>query len=360
MCGKVLVIGAGAIGGVTGAVLHKAGVDVSILTRKGKNHDAIKKNGLKIEGISEPFDVKIFNDINQLEKKYDHILVAVKNIDTETAVKNLKKIIGKESLIYSLQNGFGNTDIMRKHLPKDQIVAGVVGWGATYLGEGQFRITSKSGDFILGFENGKNTNDPRLLEITKILNHWKKTIITDNILGYRWSKLLVNSVIAPMGGLLRLTVGEMLKHPKIGPIMGNLRDECLIIALAHNIALEKVDGMNVENFFYKPSKTDGFIRRLQGNLMSKIIITVSSRRHGKIYPSLLVDLERGRKTEIDYLNGYVKSKGKEKKIPTPINDFLVKAIHEIEKGKRSIGMANYPELAKSAALSQEKIKELNY
>jgi len=352
MSGKVLIIGAGAIGGVTGAMLHQAGIDVSILTRKGKNFDAIKKNGLIIEGIAKPFDIPVFSDIKQLSGTYDHILVAVKNVDTEIAVKKLKKIISNKTLVYSLQNGFGNTDVMRKFLPKDQIVAGVVGWGATYLGEGKFKIASTSGDFILGFEDGKNADDPRLLEIKKMLSIWKPTILTNNIIGFRWSKLFVNSIIAPMGGLLRLTVGSMLKDPKVAPIMGFLRDECLVVAEAHEIQLEKVDGMNIRNFFYKPGPNDGFFRRISGNIMSSIIINVSAKRHGNIYPSLLVDLERGRKTEVDSLNGYVVKKGKEKNIPTPINEFLVKAIHEIERGKREIGMENYQELASAAESSQ--------
>jgi 2-dehydropantoate 2-reductase len=160
-----------------------------------------------------------------------------------------------------------------------------------------------------------------------------------------------------MGGLLRKKVGTMLKDPQIAPIMGFLRDECLVIAEAYNIQLEKVDGMNIRNFFYKPAPNDGFFRRLSGNIMSSLIINVSAKRHGDIYPSLLVDLDRGRKTEVDYLNGYIVKKGIEKKIPTPINEFLVKAIHEIENGKRAIGMENYPELAQAAELSQEKIKE---
>ncbi|MHA1433896.1 MAG: ketopantoate reductase family protein [Candidatus Heimdallarchaeota archaeon] len=342
MKSKVLIIGAGAIGGVTGAIIHQAGVDVSILTRKGKNYDAIKKNGLIIEGIDTPFPVPIYNDIKQLTEPFDHILVAVKNIDTENAIKNLKKLLTNDTLIYSLQNGFGNTDVMRKHLPKEQIVAGVVGWGATYLGEGKFSVTSTSGDFILGFETGKNADDPRLLEIKEMLSIWKPTILTNNILGFRWSKLFVNSIIAPIGGLLRKTVGTMLKDPQIAPIMGFLRDECLLVAEAHNIQLEKVDGMNIRNFFYKPAPNDGFFRRLSGKLMSSIILNVSAKRHGNIYPSLLVDLDRGRKTEVDYLSGYVMKKGKEKNIPTPINAFLVKAIDE---------------LAKAAESSQEKIKD---
>ena len=149
MSSKVLIIGAGAIGGVTGAILHQAGVDVSLLTRKGKNYDAIKKNGLIIVGKDQPYPVPIFNDIKQLSEPFDHILVAVKNVDTENAIKNLKKLVSKKTLIYSLQNGFGNTDVMRQYLPKEQIVACVVGWGATYLGEGKFSVTSTTGDFIL-------------------------------------------------------------------------------------------------------------------------------------------------------------------------------------------------------------------
>ncbi|MFW9922867.1 MAG: ketopantoate reductase family protein [Candidatus Thorarchaeota archaeon] len=353
----VLVIGAGAIGGITAAILSKGGIDVQVLTRKGPHFDAIKKNGLIIEGHQEIYHFPVYSNIKDIKNKFNHILVAVKNTSTEDVAKQLKNVLLPTTLVYSLQNGFGNTDILAKYLPKEQIVAGVVGWGATYLGNGWLRITSSTGDFILGFENGRNKDDQRLLDIKKKLDLWKETILTNNILGYRWAKLIVNSVIAPFGGLLGETVGNMLGNPEISPLMGALKNEGIQVADANNIILENVDGLNIRNFFYKPKPEDGFFTKVSRSLMSTIIAKAGAKRHGKIYPSLLVDLQRGLKTEIDFLNGYIERKGKESNLETPINSFLVKAIKEIENGKRKIGMENLGELKQVAEYSRKKIEE---
>ncbi len=353
----VLIIGAGAIGGITAAILHKKGIDVTVVTRKGTQFDSIKKDGLKIEGFEEPFHFPIYSNFKELEGTFKHVLVVVKNPSTEEVTKQLKKVINKDSLVYSLQNGFGNTDIMAKHIPRNQIVAGVIGWGATYLGNGELRITSKTGDFVLGFEDGKNSNDPRLIEMREMLTLWRPTILTSNIIGYRWGKLIVNCVLAPIGGLLGLTLGYMMKHKEIGPILGDMKNEGVQVADAHKIQLEKVDGLNIRNFFYKPKASDGFLTRLSRNIISSVILNVGARRHGSIYPSLLTDLKRGKKTEIEFLNGYIEKKGKEVNLETPISSFLVKAITEIEKGKRKIGLENLPELMEIAKISREKIKE---
>ena len=354
---NILIIGAGAIGGITAAILSRNNIDITVVTRKGSHFDSIKKDGLKIEGYEEAFHFPIYSSFKDLKGTFKHVLVVVKNPSTEEVAKQLKKNITEESLVYSLQNGFGNTDILAKHIPRNQIVAGVIGWGATYLGNGKLRITSETGDFILGFEDGKNTNDPRLLEIKEILDLWKPTILTSNIIGYRWAKLIVNSVLASIGGLLGQTLGAMMKHKIVGPILGDMKDEGLFIADAHKIKLEKVDGMNIRNFFYKPKSSDGVFKRVSRSILSSIINTVGARRHGKIYPSLLTDLNRGKKTEIEFLNGYIERKGKELNLETPISTFLVKAINEIEEGKRKIGMGNLPELQEKAKISREKIKE---
>ena len=353
----VLIIGAGAIGGITAAMLQSKGVDVTVLTRKGEHYDTIKKNGLIIEGFKEPFYFPIYSNFKELQGKFKHVLVVVKNPNTEEVCKEVKNLITDESLVYSLQNGFGNTDLMAKYIPREQIVAGVIGWGATYLGNGKLRITSESGNFVLGFESGSNANDKRLLEIKQILDNWKSTILTNNIVGYRWAKLIINSVLAPIGGLLGQTLGYMMSHKEIGTVLGAMKEEGIQIADAHKIRLEKVDGMDIRNFYYTPKSSDKFFKRIKSTVISSIMLRVGAKRHGKIYPSLLTDLNRGKKTEVEFLSGYIEKKGKELNLQTPISSYLVRAINEIEKGKRTIGLENLPELKEIAKISREKIKE---
>ncbi len=355
--GDILIVGAGAIGGATGAILYKKGIDVVYVNRKGPHYEKLKSAGLMIEGSEEAIKVPVVSSIKELKQKFRHILVTTKNLSTAEVSKSLSRVMTKESLVYSLQNGFGNTEIMAKYLPQEQVVAGVVGWGATKVQPGVVRITSQTGNFVLGFEGRKSTTDPRLLDIQQKLQLWKPTIITDNIVGYRWSKLIVNSIIASYGGLLNLSVGEMLGTKRLHPLLAALKEEGILVADALNIKLEKVDNMDVKAFFYKPHPADKFLEKVKYTVMSSFILKIGAKRHGKIRSSLVWDLEQGRKTEVDFLNGYIEKKAKECKLEVPINSFLVKAIHEIERGKRKMGLANLEELEAIAKISQEKIKE---
>ena len=355
--GEVLIIGAGAIGGTIGAIIQSANKDVCFVNRKGDHYDAIKKNGLIIDGFEKPITIPIENNIKNFDRKFKHILVVVKNLDTDKAMKDINSVLTPNSLVYSLQNGFGNTDIMSKYLPREQIVAGVVGWGATKTEPGSIRITSKTGNFIIGFEAGNNSDDQRLIEMKALLDLWRPTILTDNIVGYRWSKLIVNSVIAPLSALFDLTVGELCKHKILSQIMGDTKREGIHIAEANNIALEKVDNINLRSFFYKARSKDNIFTRLKFGLLSTIIKQVTIKRHGAIKSSLLWDLKVGRKTEIDFINGYIVKKAKEVGLEAPLNSFLVKAIHEIENKKREIGMQNLEEFVEKSRVSREKVKE---
>jgi 2-dehydropantoate 2-reductase len=355
--GEVLIIGAGAIGGVTGAILHQSGIDVCLVNRKSPHFEKVKSDGLQIEGFNKKIKIPIFPSTKKIKKPYNHVIVSVKNTNTEEVMRNIQNILTEDSLVYSLQNGFGNTEIMGKYIPSDQIVAGVVGWGANKIAPGVIRVTSKTGNFVLGFEKQKSTNDPRLLEIKKFLSHWKSTKITDNILGYRWAKLIVNSVISSFGGLLGVTVGEMMDNPRINTLMGACKDEGILVADNLQIKLEKVDNMNIRNFFYQPKSNDSLFKRIGKSVLSAIINRVGAKRHNKIHPSLLWDLEHNRKTEVDFLNGYIVRKAEEYGLETPMNRFLVNAVHEIEDEKREIGLHNLSELKEIAALSREKVED---
>ncbi|MBD3191476.1 MAG: 2-dehydropantoate 2-reductase [Candidatus Heimdallarchaeota archaeon] len=354
---RVLIIGAGAIGGITGALLHEANIDVCLIDKNKTHVQAIQENGLQIEGYSHPIKVPIKDDLKKVQQQYPHIIISVKSPFTEEVMQTLEEYLTSDGLIYSFQNGLGNTDIMAEYLPRNQIVAGVIGWGASNLGPGKLRITSSTGNFVLGFENKESITDPRLHEMREMLQVWRPTIITEDIMGYRWAKLIINSVIATYGGLLGMTVGDMMEHPRISKLMEDLGYEGIQVADALGIALQRVDGLNIRNFFYRPLPNNGIIKRTAKTLLTKIMKKIGARRHGRIRSSLLTDLERGGKTEVDFLNGYIVRKAKEVKLEVPINAFLVKAIHEIEAGKRTIGLDNLPELEEVAEQSRQIVQE---
>ena len=355
--GDVLIIGAGAIGGTIGAFLYDANIDVCFINRKSDHYNEVKENGLIIEGFEKQFKVPIMSSIKELDKKYRHVLITVKNLEIDKVMKDIKSILTPESLVYSMQNGFGNTDIMANYIPRKQIVGGVVGWGATKIKPGKILITSKAGEFIIGFEDGKNSDDQRLVEMKTYLDLWRPTIISNNLNGYRWGKLIVNSVITPLSALFDLTIGDLMKHKILSQIMGDIKREGIHIAQKHNIVLEKIDRIDLRSFFYKPKPYDNLLTRIKFSLLSKIVKQISIRRHGKIKSSLLWDFKAGRKTEIEFINGYIVRKAKEIGLETPLNSFMVKAIHEIENNNRKIGMHNLEEIVEVSRFSREKVKE---
>ena len=126
---------------------------------------------------------------------------------------------------------------------------------------------------------------------------------------------------------------------------------------ALGIKLEAVDGLNLRQFYYKPKKEDLFLRRFVKSRIPIIMRKVGAKRHGKIKSTIHLDLERGIKTEVEFINGHIARKATELGLEAPINDFMVKAIQEIEAGKRTTSMDNLPEYEAAAQLSREKLSE---
>lgn len=341
---RILIIGAGAIGGFTAAMLRKHNYDVSLIDNNPAVVQAIQERGLQIEEYPEPFHIPISSEPKNFEGTFQHIIVAVKSQFTAEVMQSIDGKLAPNGLVYSFQNGLGNTDIMRDYLPNDQIVATVISWAVINDGNGRIRIASTNGDFILGFEEKESLGDKRLLAMKKILSSWQKTVISNNILSYRWTKLIVNSVIAPFGGLLGLPFGKMLKDPRINVLMTKLGLEGIRVVDALQIPLEKVAGLNLRNFYYQPQPHEGWIKRKFKSIIPRIMRKIAVYKHGKIKSTILTDLERGIKTEIDFINGYIVKKGEALGVETPLNRFMVQAIHEIENGKRTIGLDNLPEL----------------
>ncbi|MBD3191475.1 MAG: 2-dehydropantoate 2-reductase [Candidatus Heimdallarchaeota archaeon] len=347
---RILIIGAGAIGGFTAAMLRKNNYDVSLIDNDQAVVRAIQDNGLQIKEYPKPFHIPISSDPQNFGGTFEHIIVAVKSQFTADVMQSIEGKSAPDGLIYSFQNGLGNTDIMRDYLPKDQIVATVVSWAVINSGNGRLRVASNNGDFILGFEEKDSFGDERLLVMKKMLSSWQKTVISNNILGYRWTKLIVNSVIAPFGGLLGLSLGRMLKDKRINQLMTKLGVEGLQVADALHIPLEKVAGLNIRNFYYQPQPEEPQIKRWFKSMIPIIMRKIAVYKHGKIQSTFLIDLKHKKKTEVDFINGYIVKKGEAAGVETPLNRFMVQAIHEIENGKRTIGLENLPELEKAANL----------
>ena len=300
---KIAILGAGAIGSLFGALLWESGEDVVLIGRK-RHVDAIKSRGLKVSGISgerivKPKAVTTTQEVG----KVDLIIISVKSYDTKQAAKEALNMIHHNTVVLTIQNGLGNIEKLCEIIGEKHVVGGVTMQGSTLVKPGEIYHAGK-GPTIIGELNGEITN--RIKRIAETFNKAKiETQITQNIWGVLWDKLIINVGINALTAILRVRNGELIKIPEIRDIMIEAVKEAVNVAKALNIKLEIEDHVR------------------------KVIEVAEATANNK--SSMLQDIEKGKRTEIDYINGAIVKLGKKLKIKTPVNKTLtaiVKAIFQ--------------------------------
>jgi len=206
---NIVIVGAGAIGSLFGAFLSKEN-DVLLIGRK-PHVSEIKKSGLFISGKTK-LKVKINAEesIDTVTFSPDLLILTVKSYDTESAIKQAKKIIGKDTVVLSIQNGVDNIDKLKRHIDSDRIIAGVTTHGALFSKPGVIIHTGK-GSMVLGELNGMESK--RIENISKIFNSAGiESTISKNIGKEIWIKTIINSSINPLTTFFQCKNGYLLKN----------------------------------------------------------------------------------------------------------------------------------------------------
>lgn len=332
---KILVVGTGSIGGICAALLAKAGYAVEVVCKYPDLVPKIKTEGLKISGICGNCQVPMpaVATIPELSEQKDIVLLATKATDMMEAATALLPFLHEKSLVVSLQNGICE-EMLAVVLGRDRVVGCVVGWGATMLAPGELEMTSK-GEFIIGRIDAAITQE-QLQLVQKILSEVVPVEISKDIIANLYSKLIINSCITSLGAICGLYLGEMLRKKKIRTVFIEIMREAMAVAVAMQMKVppyaNKID-------YYNFLGNKGF----WGNCKRHLIIRIIGAKYRRLKSSSLQSLERGKATEIDYLNGYIVQKGAELGIPTPINSLVVETIKEIEIGQRKISEQNFVE-----------------
>jgi len=322
---RIAIIGAGAIGCTIGALLSRAGQDVTLIGRP-KQVAAICSGGLHIDGALGKFTVQI-PVAGQLDFRPDLALLAVKTQDVVPAVQaNLPFLTGTP--LVTLQNGLRSDDLVAGVLPPHQIVSAVVSIIATYLTAGAVTIISP-GSLVIGHPLA--ATEPSLPVVAEILNQAIPTHISANIRGAHWLKLLVN-VNNALPAITNRTVQEVYADPYLSRFAIRLLREGLVVVQRAGIKLESLPDVSVA------------LIRLLGRLPVRLAARLASakvRRTVSTLPvlgSTLQSLRRHRSTEIDYLNGEIVRLGTEVGAPTPLNAMVVEMVHRVEKQGRFLGV----------------------
>jgi len=329
---KYLVIGAGAIGGITAAFLRKKGVDVEIVCKYEDYAAMISQQGINVSGECGVFRIKIpaYAHISQVTEKKDIIILATKATDVMEVAPALSQVLNDSGYIISLLNGICEDEIA-KVTGKDRIIGCVTGWGATMESRGNLIMTSR-GDFILGYPWKKA--DEMLNGLAETLSCVVPVVVTDNIVGHKYSKLIINSCITSLGAICGLYLGKMLRIRKARRIFIEIIREAVRVAESINLKIEVFDG---KLDFKKLVSAKGLFSDFRRHLLLLII----GYKYRKLKSSGLQSLERGKQTEIDFLNGYIVGKAAIKGVDVPVNTFIVSMIHQIEKKEREIIIKNF-------------------
>jgi 2-dehydropantoate 2-reductase len=333
---SVLVVGAGAIGGVTAAKMTDRVQRVTVLDANEEHVERMRKEGLLIDDLGDerrvPLDAHA--DTGGLDGPFDFALITLKAPHLRSALGPLLDR-GLVNAYVSLGNGLVQERIAGI-VGEENLIWGTVEWGSTNLGPGHLARTTR-GPFIIGEPDGSVRDRTRLL--ADALETVDEARITENIRGQVWSKLLVNSAFSGLGAVSGLLYREVVADTEGREVALALWREGYDVGLAQNLELEDVLGVPAEALV---------VRGPGDRERAEEALEVTMQQAGATKASMLQDLERGLKTEVDVINGGVVEKGREYGVETPLNSRVVELMHAMEREERRPGRDVFVELRELA------------
>ena len=289
---RIGIVGPGALGCLFGGLLRLAGHDVRLLARRAEQAEQIAREGLAVErdGAERRAMVHAGTDPARLGP-VDLAIVLVKATDTAAAAAALPDLLAPDGAALSLQNGLGNVERLAEALGPERVLGGVTAQGATLLGTGRVRHAGGGPTALAEAVGGRSARAvaiAALLEAAGI-----PTRAADAVAPLVWGKLVASVGINPLGALLRCPNGELVRRPDADRLLVGLAEEAALVARAAGVALP----------FEDPAEHVRSIARA----------TAANRN------SMLQDVEAGRRTEVDAINGAVVELGERLGVPTPLN-----------------------------------------
>ena len=300
---KIVIVGPGAMGCLFAACLSKSKQEIWLLDKNKERASKINQAGLKLEGVSGNWQaqVRAASDAKEINEA-DLIIIAVKSYDTKEAIMHAKPLVSQNTRVLTLQNGIGNIEIIGEVVGADRVIGGVTNEGATLLDIGHIRHAGR-GETVIGRIDGKIPVELRA--IREIFNKvGLETRISRDIKGLLWSKLIINVGINALTAVTRLNNGRLIEFEGTRKILRDAVTEATKIAKRKRIKLIYDDPL---------AKVEAVCEATATNVSS-----------------MLQDVLRKKRTEIDFINGVIVRQGQELSIPVPVNSILVDLVKTIE------------------------------
>jgi 2-dehydropantoate 2-reductase len=311
--GAILVAGAGALGSVVGGLLRKAGRRVTLLGRPG-HLEAIAARGLTIEGLFGEHHVtglECVTDAARAGGPYEAIFLTVKAYDTEATAHAVGPRLGPGGVLVSLQNGLGNLEACANAVGAERVLGGRVIFGAEVVEPGRVRVTVYADPVLLGGAQagGGRSRDVAAAWAAALAAAGVPAEPTDAIAADLWAKVLYSAALNPIGALLGVSYGELAADPDSRALMDDVIQEVFAVSRAEDVPLPWPSAEAYRRVFY-----------------DRLVPSTAGHRS-----SMLQDIERGRRTEIDAINGHVVARGSRHGVPTPTNAVLTRLVHARER-----------------------------
>ena len=323
---RIALIGAGSIGTILGALISKGGKDIELVDSHKEHVDALNRNGAKIVGfINSTIPVKAIMP-NEMSGKYDLIISTTKQTALKESLTSALQYMHDKTIILTLQNGIPE-DISRQIVGPDRVMGGGVEFGATWLAPGVSELTSDKSSLRITFGRLDGRITKKTKQIQKIFSHFGKSEISTNILGTRFSKLTDNSTFSAMSAVLGCNNGKILDSYRAMTCIAHLGREAGLIIEKIGIHPEKIFGLQpiMKNVgFSTKQQMDDVICNYWTPIYSPFRLGVAS---------MLQDIEKGRKCEINQINGKFIELGKQVGIEVPFMQTAVRIVTQLEKGE---------------------------
>lgn len=319
------------MGTILGAYITKNGGQVDLINHNHAHVEALRTKGATVIGTVHFNQAVTAFTPEEMSGEYDIILLLTKQQRNREVLTFLKDYLAPDGVIVTLQNGLPEM-LVAEIVGENRTLGCTVAWGATMLEPGVCELTSSPDSLTFSLGSFAKEPNAHLSDVKALLEKMGPVTVEENFAGTRWSKLLINSAFSGMSTVLGCTFGEAAADRRSRRIVLALIKECIDVCAKGGIKIEPVQGKDA----VKLLDYNGPVKKA----ISMFILPIAIRKHARLKASMLQDIEHGKPTEVDAINGAIAAYGRKVGCPTPMNDKVVEIIHRIEKGEIRPGMSN--------------------
>jgi 2-dehydropantoate 2-reductase len=324
---RILVMGAGGIGGIVAATLTEIGAAVTAVSTNAEIRAAVDKTGFRV--VDEGEERVVHGWVSpEPEGKYDLCILATQPPNVEDAARSALPHLAEHAQVVVLQNGLCE-DRVAVIVGAPRVIGGIVAWGASMPEPGRYERTA-AGGFQLGRLSGELDDDLR--RVAELLEAIGPVTLTQNLRGARWSKLALNCAVSALGTIAGDRLGPLVRVRRYRRLALEAMTECVAVARAEGVTLEKVAG-TLDLEWIALSEADRASRGSASLTAKHALLLAVGLRYRRMRSSMLAAIERGRTPAIDFLNGEVVTRGKAHGVPTPVNERIVATVWDIAQGR---------------------------